>query len=147
MAALGQDIARAALARFAFPKISKLAHDQSLTAPEPMRAPSKCSIWFPPNRRLPTDKGQAKRPSVPSYPGYPCASRIERAHERGCLAAARSSCSASNVVRCIGPLLSDDPQRREWTAEDTGASSNTDNLALERGGGFDDRCTLSHEGP
>src|ERR1700722_5032091 len=34
-----------ALARFAFPKISKLAHDQSLTAPEPMRAPGKCSTW------------------------------------------------------------------------------------------------------
>jgi hypothetical protein len=67
-----------------------------------------------------------------------------QAPQTPCRAAAGLS---SNVVGCIGPLLSDDPQRREWTAERPGAHSDTDNLAFEGGCDFDDRRTLGDEGP
>jgi hypothetical protein len=62
----------------------------------------------------------------------------------GYRAAARTIFSASNVV---GSLLSDDPQRREGTAERPGASSDADDLSFEGGCGFDEGCTLSHESP
>jgi hypothetical protein len=53
----------------------------------------------------------------------------------------------SSVVLCIGPLLSDDPQRREWATERPGAISYADGFAFEGGCDFDDRCALSHESP
>jgi hypothetical protein len=60
-----------------------------------------------------------------------------------CRAAAGLS---SNVVRCTGPLLSYDPQRREGTAERTGASSDACDLSFEGRCSFDDRRTFSDEG-
>ena len=57
----------------------------------------------------------------------------------------RGPLSVSNVVRFTGPLLPRDPQRREWTAERPGASSDADDRSFEGAGGFYDRGALGDE--
>jgi hypothetical protein len=63
------------------------------------------------------------------------------------MGAARAARLGVKFVRRTGPLLSNDPERRKRTAENAGTGPDADDLALERGRRFDDRCTLSHESP